>query len=231
MLKIIALVSMLIDHTGVILSMNSYSTVLRLIGRIAFPIFAFLVAEGCFYTKNIKNYMLRLFIFGVISQLPFILFTGNINNFFTHLNIFFTLGLGVLCIYSYNVFNTKINRELLKRLMIVCSCYFILITAESLNTDYGAFGVFLIYCLYLCKNSSVTLFKLKIRQLFVLSIFILLCYPPITQYGRYMFIGGSISLLPIILYNGNKGKSFKWLFYVFYPLHLIILVLVRHYFL
>lgn len=231
LLKIIALIAMFIDHTGVILDMYSYSTVLRLIGRIAFPIYAFLIAEGCFYTKNIKKYMFRLFIFGVISQLPFVLFTGNINNLFKHLNVFFTLALGVLCIYSYNVVNTKITREVLKRIIIVFSCYYILILAERLNTDYGALGVLLIYCLYLCKSTSVNLYQLKIRQLLILSLFILLSYMPSTRYGMYMFIGGSISLIPIMLYNGEKGKSFKWGFYAFYPIHLLLLALIRYLFL
>ena len=99
-LKCIALITMIIDHVGAILYPEA--RVLRIIGRIAFPIYAFLVAEGFYHTKNVKKYMLRLLLFALVSEIPFDLaLTGQILEF-GHQNVFFTLFAGLLLMELYS---------------------------------------------------------------------------------------------------------------------------------
>ena len=225
-LKIIALAAMFIDHTGSILDLMP----MRYIGRIAFPIYAFLIAEGCMYTKNIKKYMFRLFIFGLASQVPFAIFTESVT-FFSYLNIFFTLSLGVLSIYTHKLIMRKVYNANLRIILIFLSLFGLAAVAELINTDYGSIGVVWIYCFYICKSSNISLVAVKLIQAVVVLAFLLLLYPISTTHGLYLFLGGSISLMPILLYDGKKGKSIKWFFYVFYPSHLIVLIFLRYYFL
>ena len=231
---------MFIDHAGSILDVMP----MRYIGRIAFPIYAFLIAEGCTHTKNIKKYMFRLFLFGAVSQIPFAIFADSYT-FISYLNIFFTLSLGVLAIYIDQSILSKISNLNLRSALAFINVYLIGFFAQGINSDYGSLGVFLIYCFYIQKNANsllasstkashtvfFLLFSKKIAQALILMIFLFFMYPPITTHGIHLFIGGSLSLIPILLYNGTQGKSVKWIFYAFYPLHLIALILVRYYFL
>lgn len=229
-LKIIAIISMSIDHTAIILSMYTNTIAMRYVGRIAFPLFAFLIAEGCFYTKSIKKYMVRLLTFGVISQVPFTIFNG-LSNPFIYLNVFFTLTLGVLCIFFHQlIINLKLN-ILNKNILFTIICILILLLSEMLNVDYGAMGVIIIYCFYLCISSNTSIYHIKQMQSIAFIIFMLIMYPPLTTHNTYMFLVGSFALIPILLYNGQKGKSLKYFFYIFYPIHLLILACIRHYFL
>ena len=98
-LKIIAIISMFIDHVGYVV-FGKFSC-FNYIGRIAFPIFAFQISEGYVHTKNLKKYFFRLFLFAIISQVPFMLFHSLISSDFS-LNIFFTLLLGLACIFIYD---------------------------------------------------------------------------------------------------------------------------------
>lgn len=134
-LKIIALVTMIIDHTGAVL-FPQYP-ILRIIGRISFPIFAFLAAEGFYHTRNVKKYMLRLAGFAVLSEVPFdIVFYGK---FFepAHQNIFFTLLLGVMLMYFYGSQYSLASKA---------GCVILLLLAgDFFRTDYGAWGILMIF--------------------------------------------------------------------------------------
>ncbi|MFR5765728.1 MAG: TraX family protein [Clostridia bacterium] len=107
-LKIIALITMFIDHLGyAIYGKFSY---LNYIGRIAFPIFAFQISEGFVHTKNIKKYFIRLLVFAIISQLPFMLFLSTFSKNIYELNIFFTLSFGLLAIFIFDkIINTNLT--------------------------------------------------------------------------------------------------------------------------
>ena len=100
-LKIIAIVTMFIDHLGYAVHNGSFSS-FNYIGRLAFPIFAFQISEGYIHTKNIKKYFLRLLLFAVISQLPFMIFNSILNIHKLYLNTLFTLFLGLVSIYIYD---------------------------------------------------------------------------------------------------------------------------------
>ena len=105
-LKIIAVITMFIDHIGYIVY-NGEIPYLNFIGRLSFPIFAFQISEGYIHTKNLKKYFFRLFLFAIISQFPFMLFDSLFIDEF-YLNVFFTLLLGLLSIFIYDKLNNKL---------------------------------------------------------------------------------------------------------------------------
>lgn len=192
-------------------------TFFNVIGRIAFPIFAFQITEGYIHTKNLKQYFLRLGIFALISQIPFMIFLNSIGiNKFT-LNIFFTLILGLLCITIYNKSKNKSLGILLVLLLMILS--------ELLKCDYGYYGIALTFLFYLFKNKK-SYMNISVTFLIIVKYFIDYINKP-HIYQIYLAIGTILSLLFINLYNNKKGKNIKYLLYIFYPLHLIILSILK----
>lgn len=210
-LKIIAIMSMFMDHVGyAIFEGFSY---FNYIGRIAFPIFAFQISEGYIHSSNLKKYFLRLLLFAIISQIPFMLFHSLLSSEFS-LNIFFTLLLGLTCIYIY-------DKSKYKFLGIILSIT-IGIIAEICMCDYGFYGVFIILLFYIFKNNFI-----NASVSFILATGIKYLIPAIKSglyniYG-YLFICTIIPLVFIATYNGKKGKNTKYLLYLFYPIHLLLL--------
>lgn len=212
-LKIIAIVSMLIDHIGAVIveqgilgstiSSNSspnwqtIDLVMRLIGRIAFPIFCFLLVQGFYHTSNLKKYITRLFLFAALSEIPFDLaFNGKVLEF-GYQNVFFTLLIGILAITAMRHFE---QNRLLKIIIAFAACYL----AVIIKSDYSDFGVLVIIVFYLLHDR-------KIIQ---------------TIAGVVLFlweITGPIGMVFVHLYNGTRGIRLKYFFYIFYPLHLLIL--------
>lgn len=212
-LKIIAVIAMIFDHLGYVL-FDKFSF-MNYIGRLAFPIFAFSITEGYIHTKNLKKYFIRLLIFALISQMPYMIFIKTFTNSFT-LNILFTLVLGLFAITVYD----KSKNKLLGILSItVCATL-----AHFLHFDYGWFGIAIIFIFYIFKKQ-----KIYMNLLFFLATFINYFYSYITTFRKeYLFIilFCCLSLIPINLYNGEKGKNIKYSLYIFYPLHLILLYLL-----
>lgn len=210
-LKLIAIITMFIDHVGYVI-FDGFSF-FNYIGRIAFPIFAFQISEGYIHTKNLKKYFLRLFIFALISQIPFMLFHKIISNNFT-LNIFFTLLLGLASIYIY-------DKSKHKFFGIVISII-IGIIAEFIHCDYGFYGIAIILLFYVFKNNNLLS---SISFIIAVTINYLI---PIIKYGfyniyLYLYIFTLIPIIFISLYNGKKGKNTKYLLYLFYPIHLLLI--------
>lgn len=212
-LKIIAVISMFIDHSGYVI-FNGFSF-MNYIGRLAFPIFAFSITEGYIHTSNLKKYFLRLFIFAIISQIPYMLFLSTFTDSYS-LNILFTFILGLIAITVYNKLE---NKTLGLIFLVLC-----LIIAQIFHFDYDWFGIAIIFIFYILKKQ-----KLYMNIFFLMSTFIKYFYmfmkTSITKYWLIMLFC-MLAIIPINLYNGKKGKSFKYLFYVFYPLHLILLFLL-----
>ena len=209
-LKIIAIIAMLFDHIGYVI-FGKYSF-MNYIGRLAFPVFAFGISEGYTHTKDLKKYFLRLLVFAIISQVPYMLFLGLLTNTFT-LNILFTLILGLLAITVYEKSN---NKYLGLLFVILCS-----IIAHFGHFDYGWFGVAVIFIFHIFKDK-----KILMNLSFVIAVFINYFYTYITTLKtEYLFIVlfCILSLIPINLYNTKKGKDTKYLLYVFYPLHILVL--------
>ncbi len=214
-LKIIAMISMFFDHLGY--AIYEKFSFFNYIGRIAFPIFAFGISEGYIHTKSKKNYLMRLFMFAIISQAPFMFFTSIFNKEFS-LNIFFTLFLGLVSIIGYE----KCTNKYIGLLLVAC----LGLTADTFKMDYGYFGIFMIFIFHIFKNkkvlmniSFVALCLLKYIPLYIRSNF----YLPYI----FLFICTCLSLIFINLYNGKKGKNDKYLLYGFYPVHLILLYLLN----
>lgn len=212
-LKFIAVITMILDHLGYIL-FDKFSF-MNYIGRLAFPIFAFSITEGYIHTKNLKKYFIRLIIFALISQIPYMLFIHTFNNTFV-LNTLFTLVLGLFAITIYD----KSKNKLLGMLSVI-SCA---VLAHFLHLDYGWFGIAIIFIFYIFKSK-----KLYINLAFCITTFVNYFYSYITTLRKeYLFIMlfCCLSLIPINLYNGKKGKNIKYFLYIFYPLHLILLYLL-----
>ena len=169
-LKIIAIISMVFDHVGD--ACIKHLSAMNLIGRLAFPIFAFQISEGYYHTKNLKKYFLRLFLFALISQIPFMLFMSTYTNAFS-LNIFCTLFVGLLAIFihdkvcncSFNLFkNTKFD---------ICIKQFvgILIAFLQLHIYLLAFLITVIQLFYLDLTIYCGTFYLQHLLLFPLYLF------------------------------------------------------------
>lgn len=213
-LKIIALITMLCDHCGYIF-LNKLSF-MNVIGKFSFPIFAFQISEGYKHTKNLKLYFFRLFMFAIASQIPFMLFLSCLGSTSLTLNIFFTLFLGLLAITIYDKQKTK-----------PLGLFFVILLAtlsQLIKCDYGWFGVTIIFLFYLFKDK-----KLFMNLSFILAVLVKYAITYIkfpNAFDIYMAISTCLSLVFINMYNNKKGRNIKYLLYIFYPLHLIILYLL-----
>ena len=198
-LKIIAIITMFLDHYYRIIGGPEW---LSILGRLAFPIFAFSISEGYSHTKNVNKYLMRLLNFAIIIQLP------NFLGFQEYpLNIFFTLALGLFCLEILD--NNKIN-IVVRYIVVLYLCFL----AEKTGLDYGAYGVILIILFNKLKNN-----KLYIFIAFLALNLVILKIGNLTEIQIYSML----SLIPIFLYNGKKGYGMKYFFYLFYPLHFIFL--------
>lgn len=203
-LKIIAMCTMLIDHIGAIILKDEIF--LRYIGRLAFPIYCFLLVEGFFNTKDIKKYLSRLLVFAFISEIPFNLAFYDSIFWFDSLNVYFTLFIGLLVIY----FCEKYTQPLYK----IFICFIGMLIAELIKTDYSSVGILMIYLMYAYRDKKV----FKTIGVVILNFFV----------GFIQAFAG-LSMLFIVFYNGKKVpdnktiKINKYVFYMFYPLHLLLL--------
>lgn len=217
-LKIIACIIMLISHisqTGLIYltSYENWSYPMTAIGRIAFPIFCFFIVQGVVLTSNKKKYLLRLFLFALISEIFFDLaFSGHLET--ENQNVFFTLTIGGLLISFINNIENSDLSNIIKFILIIFSTVILSYLAIFLKTDYSYKGVVAILLMYFARNS---------KALTALAIFVAF------YFEAYMWGLVYLSILLLFLYNGKKGKLNKWAFYVFYPLHLFIIYLLKIY--
>ena len=231
-IKLIAIVSMLIDHTGAIfqgyLPADMY-TLMRAVGRIAFPLFAFFIIEGFTHTRNVKNYLLRLAVFAVLSEIPFdYAFFGWSGRLFYwgHQNVFVTLTLGLAVIWLLDTIRTRITSmsflpHLAQLLLTVLVIFLSVSLADLLGGDYGHMGMLLMLLFYFARGN-------KLGQVLALTAWLLLYDYSI---GRVTELYAIVDILPILFYNGKKGTLPvpKLLFYGFYPVHLLVLTLIRNY--
>lgn len=197
---------MFLDHYHYIVG---GSEILNVIGRIAFPIFAFTLNEGYVHTRSLKKYLLRLFIFAVSIQMPSILF-----GYDYPMNIFFTLFLGLL---SICIFNLKKINVILKIILIG----FILFFSQKFKLDYGIYGILVIINFNIFRNNK---FKILMNFL-VLNIYNVI-FPKVFDLPDTQLFS-LISLVFIFMYNGEKGRSMKYFFYLFYPIHFFILEVIK----
>lgn len=210
-LKIIAMFTMFLDHLGY--ALYGHFSNFNYIGRVAFPLFAFGISEGYAHTKNKWNYCLRLLMFGLISQVPFMWFCS-IFQTDARLNIFFTLLLGLIAIIGYEQCKSKS----VGLLLVAClAC-----TADFFKTDYGYWGVLVIFIFHIFKEKKWLMYLSYIALCLVRFLPLALMTGFFIEYGL-LFLGTVLPLILIHFYNGKKGPNTKYFLYIFYPIHLILL--------
>ena len=184
---------------------------MRVIGRVAFPIYAYCLAEGFRYTSDYRRYLGRLALFAILSEIPFDLAFYGVPFSFAHQNVFFTLTLGLILLWVL---------ERCREQLLLCAGAFAVLCflAQALHMDYGAGGLLMVFAFYLAQQGT----------------------SPWIGWGIFVFInlfgyaGGVqwaaiLALLPIGLYSGKAGKRKQRFFYWIYPLHLLLLWIIEKY--
>lgn len=226
-LKIIAVVTMFIDHFA-LLFCSDYRTLyvlFRSVGRLSFPIFCFILAEGFFHTSNRMKHAIRLGVFALLSEIPYDMMYGKVI-FMSQQNVMFTLFIGYMLIWGLSLIaDYRVNYpksllmyvgaghlNLILELVVIIAG---LSSAYFLKCSYSYAGVMLIMCFYVFRQHHL-------GKLFSNIVF---------NMGMYTFgiqWWGAVSVFPIALYNGKLGKTDrKHLFYLFYPLHIVGLVILK----
>ena len=211
-LKIIAVLSMVTDHCAYyLLDGNTWAyEVMRCFGRVAFPVFAFLVAEGFAHTRNRMRYFLSLLLFAAISEVPWYLLNGADG---TH-NVMFTLALGVAALAVFE----RLQKH---GALAIAAILLVALSAEISGLDYGWHGIVEILVFHLFRSKKYCQSTRLLQLAFA--------FPFMSHYG---IIGALLACFIIFLYNGTRGiihgKVAKYGFYAIYPVHLIIIKLFFH---
>lgn len=211
-LKWIAVLTMVTDHLGA--AFFPQVPVLRIIGRISFPIFAFLLCEGFCHTRSVKKYGMRLLVFAVVSELPF--------QFFSY-GLFFSEYAGFY------------NQNVMFELVLVLGALYCLrrggwfllgsagavILAQFGGFMYGGYGVLLALCFYVFRDKKWAM----LLSVAIMAVLYCLVYRQLS-----VQIWSVLAIVPLCFYNGEKGLGFpKYVFYGFYPAHLLLLGVVRYF--
>ena len=230
-LHILAMGLMLCDHLwATIIPGNNWLTC---VGRLAFPIFAFMLVEGYFHTRSVKQYALRLLLFAVISEIPFNLMSSGSLFYPIHQNVLWTLLIGLGMIHL----NEKARRSgklLITSLTRVGTVLLGGLLGLVTFSDYNAAGVLMILVFYFCRGNRFWSYVCQFGGMYYINFELLqgLVFP-VTLFGNTFEIPQQglaiLSLVFIWLYRGRKGYSSKWfrqLCYWFYPAHMLLLWLI-----
>ena len=234
MLHIIAMTFMLMDHLwATLLPAQDWLTC---VGRLAFPIFAFMAVEGYFHTHSFKKYILRLLLFAVLSEIPFDLMYGGTWFYPFHQNVIWTLLIGLSGIHLMEK-----TRKKQKLTIFLPTAVLVVLVGSALGTvgmaDYYGAGVLTLFIFYFFRGRKWWCFSGQLLALYWVNVELLggLMYPirlfgmdfELCQQGLAL-----LSLLPIWLYRGRQGchtKVLQFSCYAFYPVHMLILALVLNY--
>lgn len=222
-LKLIAVCTMFIDHMGDTLFPGVMW--LRCIGRVAFPIFCFLIAEGCVHTHDRKKYALRLLVFALLSEIPFNLMTGRaVWNPYDQ-NVLWTLLLGAaVCWIMDGALKRRTAPTFVLTGAAMVAAFWLL---EVFCTDYGGWGMLLVAMFYGVRRAPYGQAAKMAAQAVGLAFF---CFG--VMGGVSTELWALAALVPIWLYSGQRGVSHKAVqygFYAFYPVHILILSLIALY--
>lgn len=233
-LKWIAIVTMFVDHMGVVcykwLGWTEAYLRMRYIGRIAFPIFVFLLIEGFRHTRDRWAYLRNLLIFSMLSEIPFDLALTGWDSRNDTQNIFWTLSLGLLVLMSLDALWIRLERGPFSRfLRLPLSLLPIaagLGAAEALETDYHFWGVLLVVLMF-AGEGAARRYSVGQRARNVGAVVGAVLWMALYdwRHGWTIELYGALSAVPILLYNGERGRYRlpKWFFYGFYPAHLLLL--------
>lgn len=213
LLKLIAAISMVVDHAGLLFFPQQ--DIFRILGRLAFPIYAFFIAEGCHYTKNRLRYFLQIFLLGALCQAVYFFVSGD-----TYLNILLTFSCSILLIYLLQ--QVQASSHFLWKLAFVAAIVLTALLTRQVQIDYGFAGILVPVFASVLHPARRNLLHTKdlLLSVALLGIGLLLL-----SYSNGSVQYYSLLTLPLLLlYSGQRGKgNFKYAFYLFYPLHLVVL--------
>lgn len=227
-LKVIALVTMTIDHTAAALVYDSWYLPMRCIGRIAFPIYCFLLLEGFVHTGNRKKYLLRLLLLFLISEPVYDRALNGVWLYGQNQNILLTLSIGLGTVWLADRMEgllsrvgshlTGVRRTVALWALKLAACFLGMALAEVTMADYGYGGIALILSFYFFRGKPVRLCVAALLSLVLLI-------GPIEIFGM-------LALIPILLYNGKRGAllqghGMQYAFYLYYPAHIAVLLLIQ----
>ncbi len=227
-LKILAAIFMVIDHVGLMFFPSMI--IFRCIGRLSMPIFAFMISEGARYTRNKLKYFLSVFILAVICQTVYFFVDGG----GLYMSILVTFSISILLIYSLDYFkktcfsnNARVYKKILSGVIFVSGVIGTYVLNTYLTIDYGFVGCImpLLASLFDFKDSNAPkiLNRLDCIPLRVLCLGVGIAALAIIK-GMAFAWWGLLALVPLLLYSEKRGKwKMKYFFYLFYPLHLVIL--------
>lgn len=231
-LHMMAMAFMLCDHLwGTVVPGNEWLT---FIGRLAFPIFAFMIVEGYFHTKNLKKYVLRLFLFAMISEIPFNLAMGSSVIYPVHQNVLWSFLISIGFIHWNE--RTKRSNKLWKRILIgLLSLLLGAATGLLTMVDFYHAGILTVLAFYFFRQRKWWSYLGQFLSLWYINVELLggLVYEfslfgldfSIHQQGLAL-----LALIPIWMYRGRQGyhsKALQYAYYIFYPLHLLLLGLLK----
>lgn len=231
LLHIMAMLFMLCDHLwGTIVPGNDWLTC---IGRISFPIFAFMLVEGYFHTKNLKKYVFRLLIFAVISEIPFNLAMGSSWFYPIHQNVLWSFLISIGLIH----WNEKVKeKQIWKRILVGIATVSIGYVVGLITfVDFYNAGILMVLVFYFFKKKQWWCYLGQLVCLWYINFEMLggLSYE-VNIFGETHFIARQgfalLALIPIWLYRGKQGyhsKALQYAYYAFYPLHLLILGILK----
>lgn len=220
-LKILALITMTIDHIGYMLIPSDIAIydICRIIGRIAFPIFAYMIAQGCHYTRNRKKYILTVAFFALLCQLVYGFAMGSL---YQCVLVTFTLSIALIYLLDHalkkrTALSTALAVTGFLAAFFICEILPKLLSDTNFRIDYGFFGVLLPVFAYfdILEKKKLSYFAAGLVIL-SLSNSILQCF-------------SLLSLIPLYMYNGKRGRlKMKNLFYIYYPLHLVVIYAFKY---
>jgi hypothetical protein len=235
-LHILAMLFMVFDHIWGVFATNGFLW-MTCIGRLTYPIFAFMIVEGYFRTKNLKKYVLRLLLFAVISEIPFNLVMSS--SWFSplHQNVLWTFLIGILLIFLNE--KAKKRKKWARALVFIGTVLLGVLLGIVTFVDYGHGGVLIILTFYVFRGRKWWALLGQIACLYYISVEVISGqFIPVEIFGKaFELVVQSFSvlaLIPIWLYKGKQGpynKAIRYLYYGFYPAHLLIFALIRMFFL
>lgn len=215
-LKIIALIAMTVDHIG--LELMNDNIIFRIVGRLAFPIFAFMIAEGCVYTRSRGKYLFKIAALALICQAAYYF---AMNSLYMCILVTFSLSVCLIYLYDYMVKKQSTVTALIFLLALI-SVYLICealpraLIFTDFNIDYGFFGVMVPLLIYIGKD--------KLQKLILCALGLISLSVSLGQIQWFCLL----ALVPLALYSGERGKArIKNLFYIYYPAHLLLIYLVN----
>ena len=205
---------MLSDHVGK--ELFPQYEILQIFGRLAFPIFSFMIAEGCFYTRDKRKYLLKIAGLALGCQLVYFIAEKSF-----YQNVLVTFSLSILTIFAIEFFLK--HKDIMSAALLVADVFAVLFLCfimprivKGFQIDYGIFGLLLPVAVYFAPTKPI--------KLLVLSVMLSGLAFDLSGIQWYALL----SVIVIALYNGKRGRlNLKYLFYVFYPLHLALIYLVK----